>query len=219
MKIENDQLQKKKTVRNLERQKMALQKKRNTLQSINSSIENDGDIQKVHFKTIMCPLIETCQNDTRDRWPKSSLKTTTQLGYKCPYAHHPMELVFPQTIKTKISAIDKMVAVLTDSKKGKDGGDKKPQTFFKPSGKISDCQGGCFAKTKCNMCIYKVNAGIVLTHLDPVEEVALAKENYIAEKKENRKLYDNMLSVEPKETREYIERIKELKEELQVEFE
>jgi len=60
IKIENDQLQKKKAVRKLEQQKLALQKKRNNMQSIHSSIENEGEVQKVHFKTIMCPLVENC---------------------------------------------------------------------------------------------------------------------------------------------------------------
>jgi len=57
-----------------------------------TSIEDQAANSKQIFKTIMCPLIRSCPNDTRARWPNSSDKTVTQFGQKCPYAHHPMEL-------------------------------------------------------------------------------------------------------------------------------
>ena len=86
---------------------------------------------KDHFKTIMCPLVQSCPNDTRQRWPKSSDKAVTQFGAKCPYAHHYMELQFPQTLTTKINAIDKMVVTL-----GEQVASKKPSKPFIPTGEI-----------------------------------------------------------------------------------
>lgn len=98
----------------------------------------------------MCPLILTCPNDTRARYPMSSAKTVTQLGSACPYAHHPMELRFPQTLTTKITAISKIQATVTAQVHN-----KKPQAAFIPTGRIFECSGGCFAVYKCNMCDYK----------------------------------------------------------------
>ena len=69
------------------------------------------------FKTIMCPLGAQCPDHTKDRWPKSNLPTTTQVGYKCPYAHHPNELLFPQTIKAKIAALESMETKLSGVEK------------------------------------------------------------------------------------------------------
>jgi hypothetical protein len=56
------------------------------------------------FKTIMCPLKDTCPKVKKARWPSSSLKTVTKFGALCPYAHHLMELEFPATLETKINA-------------------------------------------------------------------------------------------------------------------
>lgn len=60
------------------------------------------------FKSIMCPLGDQCPKDNRARWPKSGTKTVTPFGEKCLYAHHYNELEFPETINTKISAINTM---------------------------------------------------------------------------------------------------------------
>jgi hypothetical protein len=58
----------------------------------------------VLFKTIMCPLGDNCPKVRKSRWPNSSIKSVTNFGAMCPYAHHLMELEFPETLKTKISA-------------------------------------------------------------------------------------------------------------------
>lgn len=102
----------------------------------------------------------SCPNDTRQRWPKSSAKTTTQLGAHCPYAHHLSELQFPQTIKTKISAISK----IQNNLKGQVDS-KKPNKAFIPTGEIKSCLGGCFT-SKCNECKFRLMAGSLMTDLD-----------------------------------------------------
>ncbi len=57
-----------------------------------TTIEDQVAHTKELFKTIMCPLIKSCPNDIRQRYPNSSHKSITQFGAACPYAHHPMEL-------------------------------------------------------------------------------------------------------------------------------
>lgn len=56
------------------------------------------------FKTIMCPLKDSCPKVKKARWPSSSIKAVTKFGALCPYAHHLMELEFPATLETKINA-------------------------------------------------------------------------------------------------------------------
>ena len=56
------------------------------------------------FKTIMCPLRDICPQIHKKRWPASSLASVTKFGSECPYAHHLMELEFPETLNTKIAA-------------------------------------------------------------------------------------------------------------------
>ena len=124
-------------------------------------MEDQAAHTKELYKTIMCPLNKTCPKDTRDRFPKSSASNVTQFGIECPYAHHPMELRFPQMMTTQISAITKMQKTIrgeTDS--------KKAQKAFIPTGRIFDCSGGCYAIYKCNMCKYKQMAGTLITDLD-----------------------------------------------------
>jgi hypothetical protein len=62
----------------------------------------------VLFKTIMCPLGDACPKVRKARWPNSSIKSVTNFGAMCPYAHHLMELEFPETLQTKISASTQM---------------------------------------------------------------------------------------------------------------
>jgi hypothetical protein len=62
--------------------------------------EKDTDWRKV-YKTIMCPLGDKCPKYKNLRWPSSAVKTTTKVGKDCPYAHHPMELEFAQTINMR----------------------------------------------------------------------------------------------------------------------
>ena len=149
--IESRTINAKKEIRNLEKQKKKLKDKQATLAQM-TTVEEQVLHTKELFKTIMCPLILSCPNDTRDRWPKSSAKSTTQFGAQCPYAHHAMELQFPQTIQTKISAISKMQTAIRTAVDS-----QKPQQTFVPTGRISDCKGSCFTSTKCNMCSYKAD--------------------------------------------------------------
>ena len=95
-----------KEIAKLEAQKEELKKKKKDVAQM-QSVEDMAANSKKLFKTIMCPLVERCPDDTRQRWPKSSDPCVTQFGSKCPYAHHPMELTFPQTLQTKIHAIGK----------------------------------------------------------------------------------------------------------------
>lgn len=106
-------------IQKLEKEKKKLTDKQKHIQTL-SSIEDQALNSKSLFKTIMCPLVQTCPNDTRARWPMSSDKAVTQFGQKCPYAHHPMELQFPQTLTTKINAISNMqdsIRAQVDTKK------------------------------------------------------------------------------------------------------
>lgn len=61
------------------------------------------DFRKI-YKTIMCPLKEKCGKAKYQRWPSSNLKSNSKFGKDCPYAHHPMELEFPQTLESRYNA-------------------------------------------------------------------------------------------------------------------
>ena len=52
----------------------------------------------------MCPLKDSCPKVRKSRWPDSSIKTVTKFGALCPYAHHLMELEFPESLHAKIAA-------------------------------------------------------------------------------------------------------------------
>lgn len=89
-------------------------------QTINSTDE-EGKV-KVLFKTIMCPLGDSCTKVKKARWPSSSIKAVTQFGANCPYAHHFNELVFPETLNTKIAVTKHLIKNIsseaaTDAKK------------------------------------------------------------------------------------------------------
>ena len=67
--------------------------------------EDDPDIEidyRKIYKTIMCPLGDTCPHVRKLRWPSTNIKSNTKFGKKCPYAHHPNELQFPQTLDIRI---------------------------------------------------------------------------------------------------------------------
>ena len=65
----------------------------------------DGEIDyRKIYKTIMCPLQDSCPHVKKLRWPSTNIKSNTKFGKKCPYAHHPMELQFPQTLDIRISS-------------------------------------------------------------------------------------------------------------------
>lgn len=84
--------------------KEACQKKKKSLEDIKRTLkdqkltgyeENDDndeiDYRKL-YKTIMCPLKHKCSKVRYQRWPSSNIKSFTNFGKECPYAHHPMEL-------------------------------------------------------------------------------------------------------------------------------
>jgi len=51
----------------------------------------------------MCPLGEGCPKLKRQRWPNSSIRSVTNVGAQCPYAHHLMELEFPESYSAKLA--------------------------------------------------------------------------------------------------------------------
>ena len=81
------------------------------------------------YKTIMCPLKHECPKVKMLRWPSTSLKARRPFGKDCPYAHHPMELLFPETLDIRISANKKIQKKETDGKKQE----------WKFSGPLFDC--------------------------------------------------------------------------------
>lgn len=61
------------------------------------------DYRKI-YKTIMCPLKTECPKVKMQRWPSSNTPSHAKFGRECPYAHHPMELQFPQTLAMRMNA-------------------------------------------------------------------------------------------------------------------
>ena len=91
----------------------------------------------------MCPLKHECPKLMPPRWPASKHKAITRFGKNCPYAHHPMELQFPQTLSMRIAANKAM---------GSKDPSAAPAKRWVHGGDLHDC-GGC--GTHCNMCSYK----------------------------------------------------------------
>lgn len=204
VKIENIRIDAEKRCRKLEKEKRKLKEKREHLAAL-TSVEDQAAHSKELFKTIMCPLVKTCPKDIRERWPKSSAKTITRFGQDCPYAHHPMELRFPQTITTQISAITKMQHTIKGETES-----KKAQKAFIPTGRIFDCSGGCFAVYKCNMCKYKQMAGTLITDLD--HQLSTTP----AEQRMKKKCKAAMTRAEGQETLDYLKTMGTIKEELKL---
>lgn len=137
------------------------------------------------FKTIMCPHKEKCVKDTRKRWPLSNIPCVTKLGVNCPYAHHPMELEFPEMIETKIAANSQLI------KKARLQMDViKPEKPFVPAGHLYDCQGGCNSKQPCNLCKYKTDNFKRETDVPKKQEMLLAALEKKAEDNESPELKD-----------------------------
>lgn len=107
----------------LERRKTGLSKRQKELEKAKTELkrQQDGDIDvgdeeedvdgeekptdyRKLFKTIMCPLKHECPKLIPPRWPSSKHKSITRFGKNCPYAHHPMELQFPETLHMRIAA-------------------------------------------------------------------------------------------------------------------
>ena len=101
----------------------------------------------------MCPLKEKCGKVKILRWPSSSIKSTKKFGKDCPYAHHPMELEFPETLKIRLGASKIKKAPV------------KPT--FVTTGPLFDCPGGC---SRCNLCKYKERANKVIKYKATIEE-------------------------------------------------
>lgn len=101
------------------------------------------------YKTIMCPLRKDCPKVKMLRWPSTSLKARRQFGKDCPYAHHPMELLFPETLDIRISANKNI--------QKKEAAAKKDVWTF--SGPLFDCPG---CGGRCNICKYKTLAKEVM---------------------------------------------------------
>lgn len=89
------------------KQKMISEKK-TAMEATLQSADPDEKAQTYLFKTIMCPLGDACSKVRKARFPKSSIKSVTQFGAMCPYAHHYMELQFPETHQNKINATNNM---------------------------------------------------------------------------------------------------------------
>lgn len=104
----------------------------------------------------MCPLKKDCPKVKMLRWPSTNLKARRQFGKNCPYAHHPMELLFPETLDIRISANKTIQNAKTSGKKAE----------WKFGGSLFDCtkafSGGCGAK--CNLCEYKASAKKMIDH-------------------------------------------------------
>ena len=105
--------------------------------------------EKSMFKTIMCPMKDKCPKILKPSWPTSNISAVTQAGANCPYAHHPMELVFPESMKTKLASSQHTIRALQQKQI-----EEKPKAVFKPSGGLFNCKG-CFNLGQCNMCRYK----------------------------------------------------------------
>lgn len=90
----------------------------------------------------MCPLKDACPKLIPPRWPSSQHISVTKFGKNCPYAHHPMELQFPETLDMRIAA----------NKASKLDPNAAPAKRFVGAGDLHDCVG---CGTHCNMCSYK----------------------------------------------------------------
>lgn len=60
---------------------------------------NESDRPLYLYKSIMCPLKDKCPDATGPRWPNSNINTISQMGRKCPYAHHYSELHFKYAVR------------------------------------------------------------------------------------------------------------------------
>jgi len=119
----------------LEKEKQKLKKKREEMKAWDT-VEDQQENAKLLFKSIMCPLGDQCSKDNRMRWPKSSTKTVTPFGRMCLYAHHYHELEFPETLTTKIAAIEAMKKKIS---KAAENEAKSGQDKFKPASYLKEC--------------------------------------------------------------------------------
>ena len=151
-----------------------------------SSFNSVNDI----YKTIMCPLKEKCKNDNRPRWPKSATFNFQQMGETCPYAHHVSELKFPETLSTRIMAIDNMKKNALKEVDNKNV--KKP---FIPASNLTDCKYTADSSCHCNICKHRF----------------AAKENERSHSIKSKKYYNIMKGREDAVITEYMKDIEALK--------
>ncbi len=113
-----------------------------------------GSKEKIVFRTIMCPMRDQCPRDKSKRWPTSNISSHTKFGQDCPFAHHPSELMFPESILTKVSSSKQTIKKLEEKILF-----EKPRAIFKPASVLKDCAGCSDHTTSCNFCKYKAMAG------------------------------------------------------------
>jgi hypothetical protein len=103
------------------------------------------------YKSIMCPLKDKCSKDKSKRWPASNIKSCSQFGQDCPYAHHPSELQFPEQIYAKMSSTKNQIHTLEKSKI-----EESKNKVFTPASALYDCKGRCQpgSKAACNKCTH-----------------------------------------------------------------
>ena len=104
-KIEGKKIEADKQVQKLKLKKKELKKQWKEQKQLGENIEDQ--VQKTHlmFKTIMCPYGDKCPKDKRARWPKADRSNVKQFGEKCPYAHHPNELQFKESLRVQCASI------------------------------------------------------------------------------------------------------------------
>lgn len=156
--IENRKRDAEKKIKRIERQQTKMKRDLRSFSIYKKSQTRPLDItkgEKIMYRTIMCPLRNKCPKDKRPKWPTSSTKSIVKFGEECPFAHHPMELKFPEAIITKFQA---SVQTIKNIRSKID--EEKPKEVFKPTGTLFDCVG-CNNKSgkhiggPCNLCRYK----------------------------------------------------------------
>ena len=104
--IENRKKDAEKKIKRIERQQIKIKRDLRSFSTYKKS-QTRADMskgEKIIYRTIMCPLKNKCTKDKRPKWPTSSTKSVVKFGEECPFAHHPMELKFPEAIITKFQA-------------------------------------------------------------------------------------------------------------------
>jgi len=148
--------------------------------------ENNVVDYKKLYKTIMCPLKKDCPKVKMLRWPSTNLKANRPFGRDCPYAHHPMELLFPETLDIRISANKNIQSKKTSGKKEE----------WKFGGGLFDCtkafSGGCGAK--CNLCEYKAAAKKMIDHFSQPIKTKHVKADDVLDRQEEINKRDDLFA-------------------------
>lgn len=136
--IENNKASTEKQIKKIQRQQKSLKRSASNFDSFKRSATmiDISKGEKCLFRTIMCPLKDKCPKIKKPRWPTSNTKSFTKFGEECPFAHHPSELQFPESIMTKLSANVHRIKNLEQKMLN-----NKPKEVFKPTGALFDCVG------------------------------------------------------------------------------